>query len=404
MPKVSVGHIPFGAAGQDRPARRRWWWWRRSAGVGRAQAAWRPAMPPFRPTPVDKEAQRRWVIREIDELPPGSVDEAHDRVLDKRIDRMARQWIAQVLQEFADYLGALKQLRSRAEGAVRHKQLLQEMHDRRAAEAKAARTAAGDRLRGEDDEAKWHQAEHSDPSLLAGRSGASLFYLVAVVLAGVADFTAFYQVMERVLRNLSNQWLIVLVIGFTAMALTLAHYLGVFLRDRQAGARWHHPVLLPACAVLWAALGLMAFWVRWKVSGDSSGATLPSANGTLTVPQANFQSTLPGAAMFAAFYFATGVAAITGSYLSHNPLHRAFRRTVRAHEASISKQAAGARDVADAEANRNAFNHQETAAQQVRDSTIEELKELADELKGLARTQLIKRLNNLSVADAFLAD
>jgi hypothetical protein len=57
-------------------------------------------------------------------------------------------------------------------------------------------------LRGEGDEAKWHQAEHSDPSLLAGRSGASLFYLVAVLLAAVADFTAFYQVMERVLRNL----------------------------------------------------------------------------------------------------------------------------------------------------------------------------------------------------------
>jgi hypothetical protein len=91
------------------------------------------------------------------------------------------------------------------------------------AEVSAARKAAADRLRGEDDGAKWYQAEHSDPSLLAGRSGATLFYLVAVVLAAVADFTAFYQVRECVLRNLSNQWLIVLVIGFTTMALTLAH-------------------------------------------------------------------------------------------------------------------------------------------------------------------------------------
>jgi hypothetical protein len=361
-------------------------------------------MPPFRPTRVDKEAQQHWVIREIDELPDGSVDEAHDNVLDKQIDRRARQWIAQVHQEFADYLGGLKQLRSAAEGKVRHQQHLQRAHDHRETEAKAARAAAGDRLRGEDDEAKWSQAEHSDPSLLAGRSGASLFYLVAVALAAVADFAAFYQVMERVLRNLSNQWLIVLVIGFTAMALTLAHYLGVFLRDRQAGARWHHPILLPACAVLWTALGVMAFWVRWKVSGDSQGSTLPSASDTLTVPQANFQSTLPGAAMFAAFYFATGAAAITGSYLSHNPLHRAFRRTVRAHEAAIRKQAAGARDVADAEAGRDAFDHQHHAATEIRDLTIQELNDLADELKGLARMQLIKRLSDLSVADAFLRD
>jgi hypothetical protein len=144
--------------------------------------------------------------------------------------------------------------------------------------------------------------------------------------------------------------------------------------------------------------------VRRKVSGDSSGSILPSANGTLTVPQTNFQSTLPGAAMFAAFYFATGAAAITGSYLSHNPLHRAFRRTGRAHEAAIKEQAAGARALADAEADRDAFDYREQGAEQVRDSTIDELNELANELKGLARTQLIKRLNDLSVADAFLAD
>jgi hypothetical protein len=360
-------------------------------------------VPPFRPTPVDKEAQRRWVVREIDELPPGSVDEAHDNVLDRSIDHRVSQWIAQVNQEFADYAGWLKQLRGRAHGAVLHRQHLQAAHDHRAAEALAARTAAGHRLRGEDDEGKWHQPEHSDPTLLAGRSGASLFYLVAVLLAGVADFTAFYQVMQLVLRNLANQWLIVLVIGFTAMALTLAHYIGVFLRDRQAGARWHHPALLPVCAVLWVALGVMAFWVRWKVSGSTAGPALPTANGTLAVPGSNFQSTLPGAAMFGAFYFATGAAAITGSYLSHNPLHRSFGRTRGAHEAAIKRQAAGARELADAEAERDAFDHRKDAATEVRDSAVHELQKLADELKHLARTQLIKRLGDVSAADSFLA-
>lgn len=401
MSEVPVSSVPFGVADPGRTARRRWW--RRSAAADRADATW-SGPPPFRPTPVDKEAQRRWVVREIDELPPGSVDEAHDRVLDDPIDRRASQWVAQVHREFADYLGRLRQMRGRAEGVVLHRRHLRAAHDHRVAEAEAARAAAGNRLRGEDDEAKWYQPEHSDPSLLAGRSGASLFYLVALVLAAAADFTAFYQVMQLVLRNLPDQWLIVLVIGFTAMALTLAHYIGVFLRDRQAGARWHHPALLPTCAVLWVALGLMAFWVRWKVSGEFSVPTLPSANGTLAVPETNFQSTLPGAAMFAAFYFATGAAAITGSYLSHNPLHRSFRRTVRAHEAAIRKQADGARDLADAEAERDAFDHQEHAATQVRDSTIDELTKLAEELKRLARTQLIKRLNDVSATDAFLAD
>jgi hypothetical protein len=397
-----VSGIPFGARSPRRT--RPWFPWRRRAAARQAYAR-ASAIPAFRPTPVDKEAQRRWVIREIDELPAGSVDEAHEKVLDKHIDRRARQWITAVKREFADYAAWLKQLRRVADGAVLHRQNLQTAHDYRVAEALTARTSAGNRLSGDDDEGKWHQAEHSNPSLLAGRSWTSWFYLGAVLLAGLADFTAFYQVMERVLRNLPNQWLLVLVTGFTAMALLLAHYLGVFLRDRQAGTRSHHPVLYPACAVLWIALGLMAFWIRWKVSGaPSSAGTLP-VNGSTQVPQqSNFQNSLPGAAMFAAFYYATGFAAITGSYLNHNPLHRDFRRAVRGHEAAIKKQAGGARKLAAAEAERDAFAHREDAAREVCDSAIEELRELADELKELARIQLIKRVNDLSFTDTVLSE
>jgi hypothetical protein len=397
---------PFGGSGPHGSARPRWRSrWRRPARGGRDHAAEEAALPSFAPMPVDKEAQRRWVVRHIDELPAEAIDEAHRHLLDAQLDDKADQWIAQVHKEFADHVGWLRQLRGRAHGAVREREHLQEAHNQRVAEALAARNAATERLRGEDDEGKWSQPGHSDPTLLSARSrsGADLFYLFAIAIAGVADFIAFYQVLQLVLRNLANQWLILLVIGFTAIALTLAHFLGVFLRDRRAGARWQHPVMLPGCAVLWAALGVMAFFVRWKLSGGSAAPTLPSAGGTLTVPQGNFQGTLPGAAMFAAFYFATGAAAITGSYMAHNPLRRAFARTVRAHESAIKQQAAGARALADAEAQRDAIDHQERAAEEVRDSTIEELRKLADELKKLARLQLTKKVGDVSATDAFLA-
>ena len=401
--------VPFGASGQGR--RRQWtgwlWWrpWRRTGAAGHQYAPQPSGITPFRPTPVDKEAQRRWVISEINELPPGSVDEAHEKLLDKHIQRRAKQWTAQVKRELADYLGWLKQLRRKAEAVVLHQQNLQQVHDHRVTETLTARTAAGNRLSGEDDEGKWHQAEHSNPSLLAGRSAVAWFYLVAVLLAGLADFTAFYQVMERVLPDLDGRLLVILVTGFTAMALMLAHYLGIFLRDHQAGTRSNHPVLFPVCAVLWFSLGVMAFWVRWKVSGgSSSGNILPTGSDTLVPAQTSFQNTLPGAAMFAAFYYATGAAAIVGSYLNHNPLHRDFKQAVRAHEGAIKRQAAGARAVADAEAERDAFDHQKQAAEEVCASTIEELDELADELKELARTQLIKRLRSLSLTDSILAD
>jgi hypothetical protein len=400
----TLSDSPFGGSGLARAARPRWWsWWRRSASAGRARAAELPSLPSFTPTPVDKEAERQWVVRHIDELPVRAIDEAHRNLLDAHIDDKADQWIAQVNKEFAEYSGRLRRLRGRAHAAVLHWQHLQQAHDQRVTEAMSARNAAADRLRGEDDEGKWHQPGHSDPTLLSsGRSGSDLFYVGALLLAGTADFIAFYQVVSLVLRNLPDLWLYLLVIGFTSIALTLAHYLGVFLRDRTAGARWHHPAMLPGCAVLWLALGLMAFWVRWKVSGAAGVSVLPGS-GSLAVSQGNFQSTLPGASMFAAFYFATGAAAITGSYLAHNPMRRAFARTVRAHESAIRQQAAGARDLAAAEAEREAVDHQEHAATEVRDSTIQELGKLAGELKRLTRLQLTKKIGDVSATDAFLA-
>jgi hypothetical protein len=396
---------PSSTDGLSRPTRPRWWSRRRSVSAGRARTAELPSLPPFTPTPVDKAAQRQWVVDHIDELPARAVDEAHRHLLDAQIDDKVDQWIARVRKEFAEYVGRLGRLRGLAQAEVLQQQHLQQTHEHRVADAQSARDAAVDRLRGDADEGMWHQPGHADPTLLSpGRSAAGLFYLGAVLLAGVADFIAFYQVLSLVLRDLPDLLLYLLVIGFTCIALTLAHYLGIFLRDRTAGARHLHQAMLPACAVLWVALGLMAFWVRWKVSGSAGTPTLPQVGGSVVVPQAhNFQSTLPGASMFAAFYFATGAAAIIGSYLVHNPLRRAFIRTVRAHESAIKHQAAGAHDVATAEAERDAIDHQEHAATEVREATEDELTKLGGELKKLARLQLTKKIGDVSATDAFLA-
>lgn len=398
----SNGQFGANLLGVSVRARRRSWWPRSAPGRGRVAEL--PSLSSFMPTPVDKEAQRRWVEQHIDEFPLSAIDEAHRNLLDAQIDDKADQWIAQVRREFADYVGQLRRLRGWAHAEVLHRKHLQQKHDQRVNEASSARAAAADRLRGEDDEGRWNQPGHSDPTLLSpGHSAAGLFYGVAVLLAGTADFIAFYQVVSLVLRDLPDLWLYLLVIGFTAIALTLAHYLGVFMRDRTAGARWQHKAMFPGCAMFWVALGVMAFWVRWKVSGQTSAPVLPLSGGTQTISSGNFQSTLPGASMFAAFYFATGAAAIIGSYLVHNPLRRAFARTVRAHESAIKRQAAGARDLASAEAARDAIDHQERTAVEVRDSMIEELHKLAAELKRLARLQLVKKIGDVSATDAFLA-
>ena len=90
----------------------------------------------------------------------------------------------------------------------------------------------------------------------------------------------------------------------------------------------------------------------------------------------------------------------SGASLSHNLLRRSFVRSVRAHESAIRQQAAGARDLASAEAERDAIDHQEQTAAEVRDSTIEELHKLADQLKGPARLQLAKKIGDVSATNA----
>lgn len=408
----------FGVAdGGHRPgagARPRWWPFRRRGAEHRPDADGRPwaddgldeelpGLPPFRPTPVDSGAQRRWVVQQIGELPPHSVDDQHGHLLDAPIDDKTAQWVARVKRDLADYSGRLLQLRGRVNAEVLHEQHLEKEHEQRVSETLFARTAAASRLSGEDDEGQWAQPGHSDPTALSGLSGVSWLYLVALLFAAVADLIAFYQVLSLVLGNLPDMALSLLVLGFTAIALMLADRLGVFLRDSRAGARWHHPVMLPAAAVLWIALGLVAFWVRWKIGGDAA-ANSPAASGTVQVQETggDFQGTLPGATLFAVFYFASGMVAITGSYFNHNPLRRSFVKAVRAHNAAIRQQADGAYAVAEAQAECEAIDHQEKAAAQVCELAIEELRHLAGELKRLSRQELIKKIREASGTDSLL--
>ena len=77
--------------------------------------AWRGLIcMPFTPTHVDKDEERRWVTREIDDLPEDAVDEAHPHVLDDSIDHPVAQ---------AAHLGGLEPERVRrwTLSGVRHR-------------------------------------------------------------------------------------------------------------------------------------------------------------------------------------------------------------------------------------------------------------------------------------------
>lgn len=403
----------FGTDNAGRPRGLRWPWqrWLSRRDNDIPEAGYRPwdgeeaiedpdGVPPFTPRQIDKDAERRWVKAQIGELPQNAVDHTHGHLLDGQIDDKADQWVMQVGREYENYTTWLRRLRGQADADALHEEHVQKEHDQRVAETLAARTAAASQLNGEDDEGKYYQPGHSDPAALSGKSTASWIYLGALAFAGAADLIAFYQVLELLFSRLGGWAVLLFTIGFTVLALMLANYLGILLRDRVAGTRTQHPAHLILVAAGWIGLGLAAFWVRLDINSLTSntggnGIAVPGASGSA-------QGTLPGATLFAIFYFASGAVAMTGSYFNHNPLRRAFIKAVEAHDKALRQQADGAGDLAAAKAECDAIGHQAEAAVKVRDLTSKELQKLAAELKKLARFELIKKLGSAPRTDGLL--
>jgi hypothetical protein len=217
---------------------------------------------------------------------------------------------------------------------------------------------------------------------------------------------AFYQVIQLVLGN-SNLLSMILVVGFTGTALGLAHFTGTMFRDRVAGAKWIRTFMVVVAAVVWIALGFLAFWVRLHSSTSSSGGSFNpsvtggSGGGTGSV---SAQGTIPGAALFAGLYAATGVIAVVGAYLTHNPLHAAFTRAVSEHRAAAKRHATSGSRLKMAEAEREFYEGQLAAARLVRDEAEQARRAKAEELKQLARLEIVKRLRDASLTDAFMRE
>jgi hypothetical protein len=381
------------------------WWhrrWRRRilARGGHIASQTLPAPAPFTPTPVDEAAATAWVIEKADSLVPGAVDESLGHALDNAINARADQWIALVHSEFAQHLAGLQYLRDHADSAVAQEIRLQPPDTHRVIETETARNAAAVRLRGEHDKPGWAEPGHADPTMLAGRPRGSSIYVLALIAAAAADIAAFYQVVEVAL-NLSQTVGAVLVVGFTGVTLTLAHFIGRMLRDRRAGAKWIQGPMIAVVAVIWLALGALAYWVRLKSGGPSQGFALP---GTQASGSGSTQGTPAAAAMFAGLYAATGAVAAIGAYLSHNPLHAAFARSIREHRRAAEGHALSARRLRLAEAEREFYVGQMTAALLVRDEAVQARHALAQELKQLARLEIAKHLRDASATDAFVDD
>ena len=134
-----------------------------------------------------------------------------------------------------------------------------------------------------------------------------------------ADVAAFHQVVSLVLRDQGDALVWLMVVGLTAIALTLAHFAGRLARDVTAGhgtATWKQVF---ACAIPWVALGLAAFAVRLIVADSSGGTTV---DGTIVgggdVGTSARQAS--AAVLFLALYVGSGAVAAFGEFLQPQPV------------------------------------------------------------------------------------
>ncbi|MDH2430330.1 hypothetical protein [Sphaerisporangium sp. TRM90804] len=272
----------------------------------------------------------------------------------------------------------------------------------------------------------WNHPSHGDPAMLVGSSRALFLHWLALLVAAGADVGAFTQVIGLVMRD-QDDWLIWLVVfGFTAVVLYLAHNTGVLLRNarvrrgsdgvlRRAGGWVSRRVGAYLCMAVWVGLGLVAYWVRLTVppvqevtlggSGPlgggsvSLGGGVPPSRGTgrdLYEEQA--------AALFLALYAATGVVAAVGAYLTHHPLRLRYMAAVRAHRKAVERAAASAYQLTRAEAVRNSQAVEIGSADRLRDQTERELCALAERLKQTARVAMAGAAQDPAVTDAIFRE
>lgn len=178
---------------------------------------------------------------------------------------------------------------------------------------------------------------YHDPALAAGRPRAGWVYVAALVLAGGADLAAFHQVVALVMRDEAD-WLVwLLVAGFTAAALTLAHFAGRLWRGARAGDPEATVTAARLCAGLWLALGAAAFTIRLLVRHDSAAGDPFLVDQSQIGERTGTSVVMASALLFLALYLAAGTVALIGAYLTHNPVLSGYLQAQRAHRRAVRR-------------------------------------------------------------------
>lgn len=355
----------------------------------------------FQPTPVDRDAARRNVEEAVAGLLPHGVDEATSHAPANLINERANQWIAHVDREHRDFLAKATHRLGAAEAAVLELKTVYDADEAEVAELSTARAATFTAMT---DPEKGNG--YNDAGLVGGRPVGTYVHVVALAIAALADIGAFAQVVQLIMTKQPAIVAFAVVIGLTASVLYLAHASGVNFRERAAKVSGRM-ALAWVCLTMWALVGLAAFWVRLSIKDSPASTDTGGFSATATAAPATQSTddtaTLPAAIVFLALYLGSGVVALSGAYLTHNPLPGAYRTLRRRQDRAVQRLAASTAALATVaklrKAQQDAIDEADTALR----GEHAERRDLAEELKQHARMLMAHRAQDPAFTDAVFA-
>jgi hypothetical protein len=314
---------------------------------------------PFDMAPTPKRDTVLRQVRQLTESLEGAIDEGTGAALDRLIESWAGSWIAVVESEYVDHCAVISVHRGQAQQGLTEASAIAQ-HEReeldrirsdyltcrqRLTGERPDQASSGDSLAPAGVQDPEHvagpvapaaeaaapstrpapQPDWSAPHLVAGRGLVGIILGAILILIGaLADTIAFKNILELILRTESETVSWVMASGATSMALVSAALLGVARTIRRRGRHWaprHRPTRLPLIlsGVVWLALGLTMFLVRWL----DHAATGVQSFGSFSVPA---QSTIWVALFFGAIYLISGTCTMFEAERLYNPDYFAFRR------------------------------------------------------------------------------
>lgn len=248
---------------------------------------------------------------------------------------------------------------------------------------------------------------HGDLSQMAGTRPMNgvMYFGVLLVAAGI-DIATFYQVLALVMKNVPDEVVWLGVVGFTVTALSLAHTMGVRLRDRiDEGGKALGSASAWLLFVIWLFVGVTAFIVRFVAAEPSTtqGTTIVEEGQQVFAPLAGSDNPLLAALLFLALYLATGTVAAIAGYLRHNTAAKQYSLSLRTRASAARIAASSAADLALAQQTKIALEEERRRRDEGWVKAQEEWHAIARRLKQEARLRLAAAAQNPSTTDAYFA-